>query len=1113
MGDNSQNIPPGKFRKQLSEYQQEIDLLKAQNKRLKKKVDSLVVRQFSDELELLFNATGQGIIIRDANGKITFANPAASHILGVKNEALLNINSFEPSKKNRLLDGTIITADEHPAKIALTTAKEVHRSILGVFNPEKNTYIWISITATPMFEQQSDIVKSVYTVFEDISGKIEADNLLKENEAKAKALIKTIPDLIVRISRDGKIIDVNGRLNGLFNGIYPNINSDIRQLFEPELSLKFIDAMEEAFESRKVQIFDYRMNLQNKGICYFEFRINSVGEREVTTIIRDVTEQKRSQRKMVEATRRLTTLIGNLTGMVYRCLADEYWTMLFVSDGVKDLTGYTSEELNYNAALAYNDVIYSEDRDYVVKEVEDGGVRNKRFALEYRIITKSGQLKWVFEQGLTIKDKLGRPLFIEGYIVDITEKKIAEQNLVLSESKFRLLFNSLTEAIFVHPWSIEGFQSFVEVNDIAVERYAYTRKEFLKMSVVNLVPDDQLSENKLKKMRKTLSEKGCLFLEGVHRTKHGKEFPVELNANLIELNGKKYIQSVVRDISDRKRAEDELEHKSQVEESISKISADFVRASITEIDGAINKAIGKIGKLIHADRAYIFLLKDGGNSFERSYEWFLNDRVKEFPTTSFFRGEDIEYWLYELKKHGNFIVKNINDLPNDAFSNMNQDPRGFVKSLFTFPIFTQDKLLGFVGFDTIDREREWGDDSELLLRTFTDILAGVISRKRYEQELIFAKEKAEESDMLKSTFLASMSHELRTPLNAIIGFSTLVKSDSSPEKIVKWNDIIKSSGKHLLKIIESIFDVSLLQAKEAKVNYNRISLDDVFLTIQQYIKAELKKLDKTSLQVVFSKEGEDDIYLNTDRTKIIQMITNLLNNAIKYTDFGCIEYGYKVENDDLVFFVSDTGIGISKEHQEVIFDIFRQVDEPYFGLQSGVGLGLAICKEIAKLLDGELWLESEKGKGSCFFFKLNKAICKENCVENEFSNDISVPYLKGRTILVVEDIQFNYQLIEEMLLLTSAKVIWAQTGFVAVDKVRNNKEIDLILMDVKMPQMDGYRATIEILKMKPGIPIIAQTAYALPGDQKKAIDVGCRAYLTKPIDKSKLYVLLSEFIG
>jgi len=1108
MGDNSRNIPSGEYNKQLTDYKKEIDLLKAQNKRLRGEID-----EFPNELELLFKITGQGIIIRNASGQITFANPAASEILGVNNESLLKINSFEPPQKNILLDGSDITVNEHPAKIALTTAKEVHRSILGVFNPEKKTYIWISITATPMFEHQNDIVKNVYTVFEDISDEIKAEKLLKESQAKAKALLETIPDLILRISRDGKIIDLNGKLNGLFNGVYPKVDTDIRTLFAAELSSGFIDAMEEAFESRRVQIFDCRMNLQNKGICYFEFRINSIGEREVTTIIREVTAQKRSQRKMVEATRRLTTLIGNLRGMVYRCLADEYWTMLFVSDGVKDLTGYTSEELNYNAVLAYNDVIYPEDRDYVVKEVEEGGLLNKRFSIEYRIVTKSGQLKWVFEQGLTVKDKLGRPLFIEGYIVDITERKIAEQNLVLSERKFRLLFNSLTEAIFVHPWSEDGFQSFVEVNDIAVERYAYTREELLTMSVIDLVSRDQLSESKLKNIRRALSEKGSLFLESVHKTKHGQNFPVEFNAHLIDLNGKKYIQSVVRDISDRKRTEGALAHKSQVEELISKISADFVRASITEIDQVINKAIGKIGKLIFADRAYIFLLKDAGSSFERSYEWFINDRVKEFPTTSYFNGKDIEWWLHKLRKNENFIVKNICDLPDDPFLNMNQDPRGFVKSLFAFPIFTQDKLLGFVGFDTIDREREWGDDSEILLRTFTDILAGVISRKRYEQELIFAKEKAEESDMLKSTFLASMSHELRTPLNAIIGFSTLVKSDSPPEKIVKWNDIIKSSGKHLLKIIESIFDVSLLQAKEAKVNYNRISLDDVFLTIHQYVKAELKKAGKTSLQVDFCKDGEEDIYLNTDRTKIIQMVTNLLNNAIKYTDFGCVKYGYKVENDDLVFFVSDTGIGISKEHQEVIFDIFRQVDEPYFGLQSGVGLGLAICKEIAKLLDGELWLESEKGKGSCFFFKLNNAICKGSCLEKEVTADISIPNLKGRTILVVEDIPINYQLIEEMLLLTSAKVIWAKSGFEAVDEVRENQDIDLILMDVKMPQMDGYRATTEILKKKPSIPIIAQTAYALPGDQKKALAVGCQAYISKPIEKSKLYLLLTEYLG
>ena len=447
MSDSFDNISPDEFEKRLFEYQEKIDDLQKQVTALDTEntylVNELKNTRTNEEYNLLFNSTAQGIIIRNSDGSITYANPAASNILGVSNEELLGVTSFEPRINNVLPDGTLITAESHPAKLALESGKESTSSVLGVYNPQKQGYIWVRITATPMIDRNTQKANQVFTIFEDISEKIEADKKIKESEIKAKALLETIPDLIIRITRDGKIIDLHGKPNGLFT--YPahfeNIN--IRNLFDKDLRDKFVAAMEEAFDTKRVQVFDYRKNVENKGVCYFEFRISSLGEREVTTIIRDVTQQKRSQRKVAEATRRLTTLIGNLKGMAYRCLADEHWTMLFISDAVEDLTGYTPEELNYNASIAFNDLIHPEDREYVAKEVDEAGEKNQRFSIEYRIITKSGKLKWVFEQGLTIKDRMDRPLFIEGYITDITDRKLGEQKLALSESKFRLLFNSL----------------------------------------------------------------------------------------------------------------------------------------------------------------------------------------------------------------------------------------------------------------------------------------------------------------------------------------------------------------------------------------------------------------------------------------------------------------------------------------------------------------------------------------------------------------------------------------------------------------------------------------------------------------------------------------------
>ncbi|WP_421918761.1 PAS domain-containing hybrid sensor histidine kinase/response regulator [Marinifilum sp.] len=1116
ISDSYRNMSPDEFEKRLFEYQNQIELLTKRIVDLENE-NSVLAKELKntrtkDEYNLLFKASSQGIIIRDINGKITYANPAASYILGVSANDLLGEKSFAPRINNILPGGALLDANSHPAKLALETSKEISNSILGVFNPKKQEYIWINITATPIFDELSNKAKRVFTVFEDISKKLEAEKRIKDSEAKARALLQTIPDLIIRITRNGKIIDLHGKSNGLFIAPEPIEDVNINSLFDGELRVKFSENMEEAFDSKQIKIFEYSKRTEHKGVCYFEFRINTIGEKEVTTIIRDITQQKRSQRKVAEATRRLTTLIGNLKGMAYRCLVDEYWTMLFVSEGINDLTGYAAEEINYNSKLSYSDIIHPDDRVKVHKIVEEAGKKDQRFSMEYRIITKYGAVKWVYEQGLTIKDRLHRPLFIEGYITDITERKITEQKLELSESKFRELFNSLNEAVFVYPWSESGLQNFIEVNHTAVERYDYSKEEFLELDLKNITKDGVYSADKLDEINEVIRELGTFYMRSWHCRKNGKQFPVDVTANFVDFNDEKFILIVVRDITKQIKAEEELARKNRIEKVISTISARFVSSSIQDIDAAIVSSLKKMAKLTKAERAFTNLIINNEKYLERSHEWYANSSVQRFKNPKIMDLKNFEWWRDNFSKNKYFVFDDIKDMDPLAFENFVHNPQSFVKSVLIFPLISQDKLLGSVSFDTVENTQKWDKTYIVHIKTYADMLAGVLSRKRYEQELIFAKEKAEESDQLKSTFLASMSHELRTPLNAIIGFSTLLKPNSPSEKIEKWNSIVRSSGKHLLKIIESIFDVSLLQAKEVKLNIDQFSLCEMFDTIQQYVKAEVKKLNKTNLAINYISFGERDVFITSDRTKLMQLITNLLNNAIKYTELGKVEYGCKIHDDSIVFFVSDTGIGISEEHKDIIFDIFRQIDDPYWGLQSGVGLGLAICKEITNLLNGELWLDSEKGKGSCFYFKLNNVLSIPDQKQFKALKNIEPPNLKGKTILIVEDVEINYYLLEEILAPTNANLMWAKNGVIAVGMVQTTPDLNLVLMDVKIPHLDGYHVTKKILKQNPNLPIIAQTAYALKGDKQKALDSGCVAYITKPIERSVLFELLQEHI-
>jgi PAS domain S-box-containing protein len=251
----------------------------------------------------------------------------------------------------------------------------------------------------------------------------------------------------------------------------------------------------------------------------------------------------------------------------------------------------------------------------------------------------------------------------------------------------------------------------------------------------------------------------------------------------------------------------------------------------------------------------------------------------------------------------------------------------------------------------------------------------ITKQKEIEAELIHAKEEAEKADRLKSAFLATMSHELRTPLNAIIGFSHLIDKTIPKKNIIEMAKIIFDSGNHLLNIIESIFELAMLQSHESKLKIQPFFLSDLLKNLKFFLNSELKKENKTHITVSFPETSENKhITMQADLTKLTQLMVNLLSNAVKYTDHGEIKLAWDIQGESITFFVKDTGIGIPKEKHAIVFDRFRQVDDSNTRKYSGVGLGLAICKEISELIGGQLWMESEHGKGSTFYFKLGNVV-------------------------------------------------------------------------------------------------------------------------------------------
>ena len=386
--------------------------------------------------------------------------------------------------------------------------------------------------------------------------------------------------------------------------------------------------------------------------------------------------------------------------------------------------------------------------------------------------------------------------------------------------------------------------------------------------------------------------------------------------------------------------------------------------------------------------------------------------------------------------------------------------------------------------------------------------------KQTNEELFLAKEKAEEANRLKTEFLNNMSHEIRTPMNGIIGFSEMLdKPDISDEKRKYFSKIVQNSSHQLLRIIDDILAISTLETKQEKLNESEFGLNDLLMELFSIINLKSKA---QNIPLYLKKALHDEqSYIISDKTKLNKILSNLLENALKFTDEGFIEFGYFLEKSNLILYVKDTGIGISPKNHEIVFERFSQENKEISRKHGGLGLGLSICKENAKLLGGVITLESEKGKGSTFYVSIPyKPVHSENDISLK-SIDIITKAHDKYTILVAEDEEVNYLYIEVLFedeIEGDYKLIHAKNGKEAVEICMTYNNIDLVLMDIKMPIMNGHEATEKIKKKFPNLPIIAQTAYSTDSDKQLALKHGCDDFISKPIDKDKLIGMINKHL-
>lgn len=380
-----------------------------------------------------------------------------------------------------------------------------------------------------------------------------------------------------------------------------------------------------------------------------------------------------------------------------------------------------------------------------------------------------------------------------------------------------------------------------------------------------------------------------------------------------------------------------------------------------------------------------------------------------------------------------------------------------------------------------------------------------------QEKLKIAKEKAEENDKLKSAFLANVSHEIRTPMTGILGFTELLKSECiGEENKVNYLNIIESSGKRMLQIINDLIDISKIEAHQVEINND---ITDIPQLLNEQLLFFVSEANKKNIFLKLSCDLPQGFTTTvTDSTKLAQILCNLIKNALKFTMHGTIEFGCSLENVTYKFFVKDTGVGIPKEKNEIIFERFRQGDVSWSDNSEGVGLGLSISKAYVELLGGKIFVESEVGQGSIFYFTIPYRQSVSDPVTNMKPTGVTKPLSFNKKVLIAEDEENLYYLLREILKSEKIQTVYARDGKEAVEIIKGSTDIDLIIMDSKMPNMTGYEATLAIRSFNQTIPIIALSAYSSETDKQKALNIGCNDYLVKPMTRQILVDMVAKHL-
>ena len=1046
---------------------------------------------------LLFETSPLGIVYQDHSGAIVMANPAADRILGVTLDRLCDMNSGSPEWQALHEDGTPMPGEDHPSMVALATGRAVHGKVMGVLNQRRGQHVWIEVDAIPLQSPDRTGQREVYTVFEDVTQSKAAERALQQSNARYDDLVRRIPVGIyaLRQGSDGSIAFdfVSDRLCALCRVDADAVLKDAAVLFDHIHPADRVPLQEAQLRvARAMQPFAW----QGRYVAGEEVRWVSLASEPVAVeggdiiwngVFMDITESKRTELELRISEERLRLALKSAKQGLYDL--DLRTGEAVVSDEYALMLGYDPQRFHETNA-AWLERLHPADRENAQQAYRDYFAGEKAdYQAEFRQRTADGGWKWILSTGSIVeRDAEGQPLRMLGTFADISERKATEEQL--RESAFFLRESQRIG-------QLGGWRADPASNTVAWTEGAYSIFEMpldyqpnLEAALDFCLPGSR--ERVADSLQQTL-ETGEPFLiqielrgaqSGRIKSIEARGFPHYRQDGSID-----YLMGTLQDISERQRAEQREASRLHALDLIARNAplASILETIVLDMEATEPDMLCSI-LLLDAERKHLVTgaapnLPDYYNEAVDGVE--IGPHVGSCGATAFTGRRAIAADILTHPDWG--LCREVAG-------------RAGLRSCWSEPIRSAaGQVLGTFAIYRREPGEPTGSDIRLI-RQSADLAAIAIDRSLIER-----------AALAKSSFLANMSHEIRTPLNGVLGLAQIGyrHSEGSPKTRETFAQIL-NSGKLLLAVINDILDFSKIEAGKLIVEAVPIYPAQIVAEAADRVRGEA-----TAKGITFDVSmmlDPAEICLS-DPVRLTQIVLNLLSNAIKFTEHGSVTLRAARDADSLVIGVEDTGIGMNPEQLSRLFIPFEQGDASTTRRFGGTGLGLAITRRLVELMRGTISVDSAPGTGSVFEVRLPFAETLAPSDAIPLPRNTDHPALAGLRILVAEDNEINLLVIEDMLKTEGAAVTAVENGRQAVDAVMaETTGWDAVLLDVQMPEMDGLEAARRIRALAADLPLIGQTAHALPEEHAACRAAGMIDVVTKPIAHERLVAALRRHV-